>query len=372
MIIGVPKEIKNNENRVGITPAGVKELVNYGHAVFVEKTAGLGSGIKDGDYVQAGAKMLDTAKDVYNNADMIIKVKEPQTVEYDLFKEGQALYTYLHLAAEPELTKELIKKKIVSIAYETVQLPNGQLPLLIPMSEVAGRMSAQIGAHFLEKPYGGSGILMGGVPGVQPAYVVIIGGGIVGMNAARIAVGMGANVTIIERNQDRMIYLDDIFKGRVRTIMSNSYNIENEVALADLVIGAVLIPGARAPRLVTKEMVKQMKAGSVIVDVAIDQGGSIETIDHVTTHSDPVYIKYGVVHYSVANMPGAVARTSTFALTNVTIPYAVEIANKGWKKAVLENPVLAKGVNVVNGQITYRAVADANNLLYTPLHEAIG
>ncbi|MFZ5752639.1 MAG: alanine dehydrogenase [Bacillota bacterium] len=371
MIIGVPKEIKNNENRVGITPAGVKALVNAGHTVLVEQSAGLGSGIADTDYIQAGAQIVGSALAVFAQADMIIKVKEPLPAEYDLFKDGQILYTYLHLAPEPELTKVLMEKNVVSIAYETVQLPNGSLPLLTPMSEVAGRMSVQIGAHYLEKPQGGRGVLLGGVPGVEPAEVVIIGGGIVGTNAAKMAVGMGAQVTIIERNPDRLRYLDDLFMGRVKTMMSNAYNIEKEVAKADLLVGAVLIPGARAPRLVTEEMVKQMKPGSVIVDVAIDQGGSIETIDRVTTHSDPIYVKHGVVHYSVANMPGAVARTSTFALTNVTIPYAVEIANKGWKQAVLDNPVLAKGVNVVNGKITYQAVAEAHNLPYTPLEKAI-
>ena len=371
MIIGVPKEIKNNENRVGITPAGVKALVNAGHTVLVEQSAGIGSGITDTDYIQAGAQIVGSALAVFAQADMIIKVKEPLPPEYSLFRDGQILYTYLHLAPEPELTRVLMEKNVVSIAYETVQLPNGSLPLLTPMSEVAGRMSIQIGAHYLEKPQGGRGVLLGGVPGVEPAEVVIIGGGIVGTNAAKMAVGMGAQVTIIEKNPDRLRYLDDLFMGRVKTMMSNAYNIEKEVAKADLLVGAVLIPGARAPRLVTEEMVKQMKPGSVIVDVAIDQGGSIETIDRVTTHSDPIYVKHGVVHYSVANMPGAVARTSTFALTNVTIPYAVEIANKGWKLAILENPALAKGVNIVNGKITYQAVAEAHNLPYTPLEEAI-
>ncbi len=371
MIIGVPKEIKNNENRVGITPAGVVALVNAGQAVVVEKAAGMGSGITDADYMEAGAQILDTAEAVYAQADMIIKVKEPLAPEYNFFKKGQILYTYLHLAPEPELTHALMEKEVVSIAYETVQLPNGHLPLLTPMSEVAGRMSVQIGAHYLEKPQGGRGVLLGGVPGVEPGVVVVVGGGIVGTNAAKVAVGMGARVTVIEKNPDRLRELDDLFMGRVKTMMSNAYNIQKEVAKADLLVGAVLIPGARAPRLVTEEMVKQMKAGSVIVDVAIDQGGSIETIDRVTTHSDPIYVKHGVVHYSVANMPGAVARTSTFALTNVTIPYAVEIANKGWKKAILENPALAKGVNVVNGKITYEAVAQAHNLPYTPLENAI-
>jgi len=371
MIIGVPKEIKNNENRVGITPAGVKALTNAGHRVLIEKNAGAGSGINDEEYTGAGAVIRDNAHDIYSEADMIIKVKEPLPAEYGFFKEGQILYTYLHLAPEPELTRALMEKKVVAIAYETVQLPNGQLPLLTPMSEVAGRMSIQIGAHYLEKQYGGSGVLLGGVPGVEPGCVVIIGGGIVGTNAARMAAGMGALVTVIEKNPDRLIYLDDLFGGRVKTIMSNAYNIEKEVAKADLLIGAVLVPGARAPRLVTESMVRQMRPGSVIVDVAIDQGGSIETVDRVTTHSDPVYLRHGVLHYSVANMPGAVARTSTYALTNVTIPYAVEIAGKGWEKAVRENPALAKGVNVACGRITHQAVAEAHNLDFTPLSQII-
>lgn len=371
MIIGVPKEIKNNENRVGMTPAGVSALVNSGHVVVVEQSAGVGSGISDEAFVEAGAKILPDNLQVYQQADMIVKVKEPLPPEYELFKEGQVLFTYLHLAPEPELTKALMEKKVVSIAYETVQLDNGSLPLLVPMSEVAGRMSVQIGAHFLEKPQGGAGVLLGGVPGVPPAEVVIIGGGIVGTNAAKMAIGLGASVTIIERSAERMRYLDDIFGSRVKTLMSNSYNIEEAVQYADLLVGAVLIPGARAPHLVTVDMVKKMKPGAVIVDVAIDQGGSIETIDRVTTHSNPIYEKFGVVHYSVANMPGAVARTSTFALTNVTLPYTLEIANKGWKQAILENRALAKGVNVLNGHITYSAVADAHGLSYKPLEEAL-
>lgn len=371
MIIGIPKEIKNNENRVGITPAGVTALVNAGHSVFIQKEAGLGSGIDDADYTASGGKILDNAQDVYARSDMIIKVKQPLAEEYELLKEKQILYTYLHLAPEPELTRVLMKKLVVSIAYETVQLPNGSLPLLNPMSEVAGRMSVQIGAHFLEKPQGGRGVLLGGVPGVEPGVVVIIGGGTVGTNAAKMAVGLGAQVTVLEKNPNRLRYLDDIFGGRVKTIMSNEYNIAQEIMKADLLVGAVLIPGALAPRLVTEEMVKSMKQGSVIVDVAIDQGGSVETIDRVTTHSDPVFVKHNVYHYSVANMPGAVARTSTFALTNATIPYAITIANKGWKKAILDDRSLARGINVVNGSITYRAVAEAHSLPYTPLEDAI-
>lgn len=371
MIIGVPKEIKNNENRVAITPAGVQAMVAAGHKVVIENNAGAGSGISNEEYIAAGAEILATPQEVFAAADMIMKVKEPLPQEYDLFKEGQVLFTYLHLAPEPELTRALLAKKVVGIAYETVELDNHTLPLLTPMSEVAGRMAVQIGARFLEKPQGGKGILLGGVPGVPAADVVIIGGGVVGTNAAKMAMGMGAQVTIIDKSADRLRYLDDIFGGRIKTLMSNSYNIERAVRFADLLIGAVLIPGARAPKLVTEEMVKQMKPGSVIVDVAIDQGGSVETIDRVTTHSDPVYEKHGVVHYAVANMPGAVARTSTFALTNVTLPYALELANKGWEKAVRESKPLARGVNTVDGKLTYQAVAEALDLPYTPLTEVL-
>ncbi|WP_407308372.1 alanine dehydrogenase [Desulfosporosinus sp. SB140] len=370
MLIGVPKEIKNNENRVAITPAGVHAFTLTGHQVVVEKSAGEGSGITDEEYVAAGAQILDSAADVWN-ADMIIKVKEPLAPEYDYFKPGQILFTYLHLANELELTKALMEKQVVGIAYETIQLDNGSLPLLVPMSEVAGRMSIQIGAQFLEKHYGGKGTLLGGVPGVSPAKVTIIGGGIVGTNAAKMAVGLGANVILIEKSAQRLREIDDLFNGRVKTLMSNPYNIAASVARADLLVGAVLIPGARAPHLVTEEMVKAMTPGSVIVDVAIDQGGSIATIDRVTTHSDPVYIKHGVVHYSVANMPGAVARTSTFALTNVTMGYALDIANKGYFKAIQENRSLRKGINVINGKLTYKAVAESLNIMYTPLEEAL-
>lgn len=371
MKIGVPKEIKDNENRIAITPAGVTELRAHGHEVFVQRGGGLGSGISDEDFAAAGAKILDTARDVFEAADMIMKVKEPLPQEYDLFKEGQVLFTYLHLAPEEELTKMLMKKRIVSIAYETVELPNRTLPLLTPMSEVAGRMSVQIGAHYLEKVNGGRGVLLGGVPGVPPADVVIIGGGTVGTNAAKMALGMGAKVTILEKSLDRMRYLDDVFGGRIITMMSNAYNIANAVKYADLLIGGVLIPGARAPKLVTEEMVKTMKPGSVIVDVAIDQGGCIGTIDHPTTHSNPTFVKHGVVHYSVANIPGAVARTSTFALTNATLPYALQLADKGYEKAIRENPALAKGVNVINGVVTYKAVAEAHNLEYVPLEQVM-
>jgi alanine dehydrogenase len=369
MIVGVPKEIKDNENRVGITPSGVQALVQAGHQVVIEAGAGLGSGITDEEYVAAGARMLPNREDVYEQADMIMKVKEPLPAEYDLFKEGQILFTYLHLAPEPELTKALLARKVTGIAYETIQTNRGTLPLLMPMSEVAGRMSVQIGAQFLEKHCGGRGVLLGGVPGVPPAKVVIIGGGTVGTNAAKIAVGMGADVTIIDKNVERLQYLDDIFGSRIKTLVSSSYNIMEAVKDADLVIGAVLIPGAKAPKLVTEEMVKAMQPGSVIVDVAIDQGGCVETADRVSTHSNPTYVKHGVIHYAVANIPGAVARTSTYALTNVTIPYALELANKGVARAVKEDIALARGVNVIDGKVTYKAVAEALNLEYTPLHE---
>lgn len=366
MIIGVPKEIKNNENRVGLTPAGVTAFKNNGHDVWIETNAGMGSGFTDGDYQAAGAKIVLTAKEAWS-ADMVIKVKEPLPEEYGFFREGLILYTYLHLAPEPELTKALVDKKVVSIAYETIQLDNGSLPLLTPMSEVAGRMSIQIGAQFLEKSKGGKGVLLGGVPGVAPAEVVIIGGGIVGTNAAKMAIGLGASVTLLDISADRLRQLDDMFQGRLKTLMSNSYNIAQAVKKADLLVGAVLIPGARAPRLVTEEMVKSMEPGSVIVDVAIDQGGSIETIDRITTHSNPTYVKHGVVHYAVANMPGAVARTSTFALTNVTVPYGVQIANKGWMQASLDNKALAKGINVVDGKVTFKAVAEAHGYTHVPI-----
>jgi len=367
MIIGVAKEIKNNENRVGLTPAGTEALRRAGHTVLIEKHAGAGSGFSDEQYQKAGGVIIADKKQLFDKADMIIKVKEPLAEEYGLFHEGQILYTYLHLAPEPELAKALLEKKVVGIAYETIEGANRSLPLLSPMSEVAGRMAVQVGAQHLEKTCGGKGILLGGVAGVEAAQVVIIGGGIVGTNAAKMAVGLGARVTIIDRSIDRLRYLDDIFGGRVMTVMSNSYNIANWVKKADLLVGAVLLPGAKAPKLVTEEMVKNMMPGSVIVDVAIDQGGSIETIDRVTTHSEPTYTKYGVVHYSVANMPGAVARTSTLALTNATLDYALQIANKGWKQAVLDNPGLARGVNVLYGHVVYKAVADSLNLPYTEL-----
>jgi len=370
MIVGIPKEIKNNENRVAITPAGVTALVQNGHTVRIETNAGLGSGFTNEDYQAVGAEIVATAAEAWA-ADMVMKVKEPLPAEYGYFREGLILFTYLHLAPEPELTRALMEKKVVAIAYETIQLDNGALPLLTPMSEVAGRMAVQIGAQFLEKPYGGKGVLLGGVPGVPKGEVVIIGGGIVGTNAAKMAVGLGANVTIIDVSADRLRQLDDLFQGRVQTLMSNSFNIANAVKKADLLVGAVLIPGARAPRLVTEEMVKSMAPGSVIVDVAIDQGGSIETIDRITTHDNPTYEKHGVIHYAVANMPGAVARTSTLALTNVTVPYAVQLANKGYRQAILENRALARGVNVIDGTVSYKAVADAHNLPFVAIEDVL-
>ncbi|TPG69793.1 alanine dehydrogenase [Brevibacillus laterosporus] len=370
MIIGIPKEIKNNENRVAITPAGVTAFIQSGHQVLVETNAGLGSGFTDTEYQAVGATIVPTAADAWA-ADMVMKVKEPLASEYNYFREGQILFTYLHLAPEPELTKALVDKKVIAIAYETIQMPNGSLPLLMPMSEVAGRMSVQIGAQFLEKPYGGKGVLLGSVPGVPKGEVVVVGGGIVGTNAAKMAVGLGANVTILDISADRLRQLDDLFGGRVHTLISNSFNIANAVKKADLLVGAVLIPGARAPRLVTEEMVKSMAPGSVIVDVAIDQGGSIETIDRITTHDNPTYEKHGVIHYSVANMPGAVARTSTLALTNVTVPYAVQIANKGYVEAIRSNVALGKGVNVIHGRVTYKAVADTHNLPFVALEDAL-
>lgn len=370
MIIGVPKEIKNNENRVAITPAGVKGLVDNGHDVYIEKEAGIGSGISDQQYIEAGADILSEAAEVFAKAEMVIKVKEPLEEEYSYFRPGQILFTYLHLAADQKLTRALMNREVVSIAYETIQLADGSLPLLIPMSEVAGRLAIQAGACFLEKPKGGKGVLLGGVPGVKPGKVVILGGGTVGINSAKMAVGLGADVTILDVNAKQMRYLDDIFQGRVKTVMSNSYHILEEIKDADLVVGAVLIPGAKAPYLITEEMLKEMQPGSVIADVAIDQGGCIET-SYPTTHDDPVFVKKGIIHYSVANMPGAVPRTSTYALTNVTLPYALELANKGYKKALKDNPYLARGLNVYKGKVSYRAVAEAFDMEYTSISDLL-
>ncbi|MBB6452109.1 alanine dehydrogenase [Salirhabdus euzebyi] len=370
MKIGVPKEIKNNENRVAITPAGVISLTKAGHEVYVETNAGVGSGFTDEQYTEAGAFISPTAKDVWSK-EMVMKVKEPLPEEYGYFYEGLILFTYLHLAAEPSLTKALIDKKVIGIAYETVQLPNRSLPLLTPMSEVAGRMASQIGAQFLEKSKGGLGILLGGIPGVRRGKVTIIGGGVVGTNAAKIAMGLGADVTIVDLSPDRLRELDDIFGSSINTLMSNPLNIADAVKESDLVIGAVLIPGAKAPKLITEDMVKSMKPGSVIVDVAIDQGGIVATSDRITTHDDPTYEKFGVLHYAVANMPGAVPRTSTIGLTNVTVPYALQLANKGYKQACLDNESLKKGINTLDGYVTYEAVAEAHQLDYSDVNELL-
>ena len=365
MRIGCPKEIKPQEGRVGLTPAGVDALVRAGHQVYMEHNAGVESGFTDEEYKAVGAEIIAAAADVYAIADMIIKVKEPLAPEYDLLKEGQTLFTYLHLAPDPGQTHALLEKKVTAIAYETVQMADGSLPLLSPMSEVAGRLSVQIGAHLLESSNGGRGVLLGGVPGVEKANVVIVGGGNVGLNAARAAAGFGANVVVLDLNIKRLAYIDDIFGGRVQTLLSNSYNIANAVKNADLVIGCVLIPGAKTPKLVTEEMVKTMRPGSVLVDVAIDQGGSIETIDRITTHSNPYFVKHGVLHYSVANMPGAVPRTSTLALTGATLPFALKLANMGAVAACKADPALMKGLNTYNGHLTFKAVAEAQGLEYT-------
>ncbi|AIF42346.1 alanine dehydrogenase [Virgibacillus sp. SK37] len=370
MIIGVPKEIKNNENRVAMTPAGVVAIVKAGHQVIIETSAGEGSNFTNEEYKEAGAEIIENASDVWAKADMIMKVKEPLESEYGYFRKGLILFTYLHLAAEESLTKALVESEVTAIAYETITV-NNTLPLLSPMSEVAGRMASQIGAQFLEKSKGGKGILLSGVPGVSRANVTVIGGGMVGTNAAKIAVGLGANVTIIDLNPNRLRQLEDIFGSSVQTLMSNPYNIAEAVKKSDLVIGSVLIPGAKAPKLVTEDMVKAMQPGSVIVDVAIDQGGNFETVDHITTHDDPIYEKHGVLHYAVANMPGAVPRTSTIALTNVTIPYAIQIASKGAERAIKENAPIKTGVNVVNGKVTFKAVADEFGYDYTDVDAAL-
>lgn len=364
MIIGVPKEIKNNENRVGLTPGGVSVLVKRGHEVLLEKSAGQGSNFEDREYLEAGAKLIEQSSELYQKAEIIVKVKEPLEAEYDLLRPGQVLYTYLHLAPNRPLTEALLRNKVTAIAYETVELPNGSLPLLAPMSEVAGRMSVQIGANLLQKYNGGMGVLLGGVPGVRPAQVVIIGGGVVGTNAAKMAAGLGADVTVLDINAQRLVYLDDIFGGRVHTLVCNPYNVADMVKRADLLIGAVLVTGASAPVLVTEEMVMTMKKGAVIVDVAIDQGGCIATVDHVTTHDHPTYIKHGVVHYSVANMPGAVPRTSTLALEAATLPYLMELTDKGITKALAENHALRKGLNTYDGRLTCRSVAASLGLPY--------
>ncbi len=370
MKIGLPKEIKDNEYRVGLTPAGVRAFTDAGHNVFVEKKAGEGSGFGNELYEKAGATMLETADDVWEAGDMIVKVKEPIAPEYPRMRENQLLFTYLHLAPEPELTKQLMGRKVSGVAYETITDEQGRLPLLTPMSEVAGRMSVQVGATYLEKMNGGRGILLGGVPGVTAGRVVIIGGGVVGTEAAKMAIGLGAHVTIIDRNLDRLRQLDDIFLSKVQTLASSRYAIEEAISHADLIIGAVLVVGAAAPKLVTRDMLKLIPNGAVLVDVAVDQGGCFETT-HATTHSNPTYYEEGVLHYCVANMPGAVPRTSTFALTNATLPYALDLANKGLEQAIKDDKGLLEGVNTFGGKLTYDAVAASQNLEYTPLDSMI-
>jgi len=365
MIIGVPKEIKNNENRVGMTPAGVAELVKRGHIVSVQTSAGANSGFSDDDYIAAGAKMLPSIEETYATADMIVKVKEPIAPEYKLIKKGQVVFTYFHFAADKLLTQAMIESGAVCIAYETVEKEDHSLPLLTPMSEVAGRMATQVGARFLEKPQGGKGKLMGGVTGVRPARVLILGGGIVGTNAAQMAAGMGAEVLIADINLSRLRYLSEIMPKNVKTLYSSTHNIKMELPNIDLVIGSVLIPGDKAPHLITKDMLKMMKPGTVLVDVAIDQGGCFET-SHPTTHSNPVYMIDGIVHYAVANIPGAVPFTSTMALTNATLPYTVALACKGWQQACKEDPALALGLNIIEGKVTYKAVAEVFGLKYEP------
>ncbi len=368
MIIGVPKEIKNNENRVALTPAGAKELIKRGHQVYVQQTAGLGSGFSDEDYKAAGASLLPTIEATYQIAEMIMKVKEPIESEYSLIKPNQLLFTYFHFASYEPLTKAMVASKAICLAYETVEKSDRSLPLLVPMSEVAGRMAIQKGANYLEKPLGGRGILLGGVPGVLPAKVLILGGGIVGTQAAWMAAGLGADVIIMDVSLPRMRYLADVMPANVKTMMSNEYNIREQIKQADLIVGAVLIPGAKAPHLITKDMLKDMKKGTVLVDVAVDQGGCIETCKP-TTHENPTYIIDDVVHYCVANMPGAVPYTSTLALTNATLPYAIQLADKGWKKAAQENADLVPGLNVIQGDIVYKAVAEAFSLPYTPVEK---
>ena len=366
MIVGIPKEIKTEEHRVSMTPAGVEVMKHNGHTVLVEKNAGLDSGFNDSDYVSAGAEIINEPAEIYARSNMVMHVKEPLPSEYELIRKGQIIFTYLHLAASEELTKVLIKARNVNIAYETIQKPDGSLPLLTPMSEVAGRMAIQQGAKYLEMAHGGGGVLLGGVPGVHPGTVVIIGGGVVGTQAARIACGLGAKVYVLDINLERLRYLSDVMPPNCIPLMSDPATIRELLKEADVLVGAILIPGAKAPELVTRDMLKTMKKGAVIVDVAIDQGGCFET-SRPTTHNNPVYTVDGIVHYCVANMPGGVAKTSTRALTNATLPYAVEIANKGWKKAFKENPEIKLGANVVDGKVTYKGVADAFGLKYVPI-----
>lgn len=370
MVIGVPKEIKNNENRVALTPAGVTEFRKHGHTVYVQVNAGEGSGLDDTEYIKAGATMLPTIEEIYRIAEMIIKVKEPIASEYDLIKEDQLLFTYFHFASSEELTHAMIDRRAVCLAYETVEKTDRSLPLLVPMSEVAGRMAIQEGAKYLEKTFKGRGILLGGVPGVKPARVLVLGGGIVGTQAAKMAAGLGARVTIMDVSLPRLRYLSDIMPPNVQTMMSNEYNIREEIQYSDLIVGAVLIPGAKAPHLITREMLKLMRPGTVLVDVAVDQGGCIETCTP-TTHEDPTFIIDDVVHYCVANMPGAVPYTSTIALTNATLPYALQLADKGWQRACRENAELRVGLNVVNGSVVYRGVAEAWGLELADVNEML-
>lgn len=370
MIVGILKEIKSEENRVSMTPAGVEVMKQNGHTVLVEKDAGAGSGLADQLYVEAGAQIIETPQEIYAQADMVMHVKEPQPSEYDLIREDQIVFTYLHLAADIEQTKALIKSKAVNIAYETIQKDDGTLPLLTPMSEVAGRMAIQQGAKYLEMAQGGHGVLLGGVPGVDPGTVLVIGGGVVGTHAAKMACGLGAKVYLLDMNLERLRYLSDVMPSNCIPLMASPATVRKLVKQADVVVGAVLVTGKKAPKLITREMLSTMKKGSVIVDVAIDQGGCFET-SKATTHGDPIYTIDGVVHYCVANMPGAVAKTSTFALTNATLPYAVEIANKGWKKAMIENKEIKLGANVIKGEITYKGVSEAFDMPYTPIDQML-
>ncbi|MDR1669787.1 MAG: alanine dehydrogenase [Oscillospiraceae bacterium] len=364
MTIGIPKEIKAQENRVSALPSGVASFAEAGHTVYVETGAGLGSGFTDAEYTAAGAVILPGAKEVYEASGLIYKVKEPLEAEYPLLREGQVLFTYLHLAPDPAQTQALLNAKVIAVAYETVQLEDKSLPLLAPMSAIAGRMSVQVGATLLQKYNEGRGILLGGVPGVEPGHVVIVGGGVVGLNAAKMAVGLGARVTVLDISLERLAYISDILSSGAVTLMSNGYNIAKAAAEADLLIGAVLIPGGRAPKVVTRKMVESMRPGAVVVDIAIDQGGSVETVDRLTSHESPYYVEHGIVHYSVPNMPGAVPRTSTFALANATMPYALQIANKGVEAALRDNAALAKGLNIYKGAVTNQAVAEAQGLPY--------
>lgn len=371
MIIGVPKEIKNNENRVALTPAGVAELRKQGHKVNLQTTAGLGSGFSDAEYAAAGANILANAERVFGESEMIMKVKEPIEQEYNLIQSGQLVFTYFHFASSEQLTYAMIDRKAVCLAYETVETKDRTLPLLVPMSEVAGRMSIQEGAKYLEKPLKGRGILLGGVPGVKPANVLILGGGVVGTQAAKMAAGLGANVTLMDLSLNRLRYLSDVMPANVHTMVSNEYNIREEIKHSDLIVGAVLIPGAKAPKLITRDMLKTMRPGTVLIDVAVDQGGCIETCKP-TTHENPTFIIDNVVHYCVANMPGAVPYTSTLALTNATLPYALQLANKGWEKACKDNRELMLGLNVVNGKVVYKGVADAWGLKYESVDSILG